>query len=153
VFTLTTGSDTFVGGPEDDTVNGTAATPNPGDRLTGGSGNDVVALYSSGTFHIDQLAIFAGFSTIALNNFTNGSGSQTVAVTEYGSEWDQLYFGSGAVSYHGGGGDYYITSPSIWNAGDAIDGSGTIYLNFNGSANAIYDLTTNSLAHIRRLYG
>ena len=73
VFTLTTGPDTFVGGPEDDTVNGTAATVNAGDRLTGGSGNDVLALYGSGTFHIDQLAIFTGFASITLNNFTNGA--------------------------------------------------------------------------------
>ena len=43
VFTLTTGPDTFAGGPEDDTVNGTAATLNAGDLLTGGGGNDVLA--------------------------------------------------------------------------------------------------------------
>ena len=59
-----------MGGPEDDTVNGTAATLNAGDRLTGGAGNDVLALYGSGTFHVDQLAIFTGFSIITLNNFT-----------------------------------------------------------------------------------
>ena len=69
VFTLTTGPDTFVGGAEDDTVNGTAATLNPGDRLTGGGGNDVLALYGSGTFQVDQLATFTGFSTISPQQF------------------------------------------------------------------------------------
>ncbi|TMJ25342.1 MAG: hypothetical protein E6G96_15885, partial [Alphaproteobacteria bacterium] len=83
IFTLTTGPDTFVGGPADDTVNGTAATLNADDSLTGGSGNNVLALYGSGTFHVDQLATFVGFSNISLNNYTNGTanlylGSQTI---------------------------------------------------------------------------
>ena len=136
VFTLTTGPDTFVGGPEDDTVNGTAATVNAGDRLTGGSGKNIMALYGSGTFHIDQLAIFTGIESIALNNFTNGPavlylGSQAIAVTEYGSGSDQLYLGSGAVSYRGGSGynnSIFITSPSNWNSGNVIDGSSQIKL-------------------------
>ena len=90
VFTLTTGPDTFVGGPADDTVNGTAATLNAGDSLTGGAGTDVLALYGSGTFRVDQLATFTGFESITLNNFTNGGatlylGGQPIAVTGYGS--------------------------------------------------------------------
>jgi hypothetical protein len=56
VFTLTTDPDTFVGGPEGDTVNGTAATLNPGDQLTGGGGNDVLALYGSGTPRVGQFS-------------------------------------------------------------------------------------------------
>ena len=59
-FTLTTGTDTVAGGAEDDTVNGTAATLTAGDSLTGGGGNDVLALYGSGTFRVDQLAAFTG---------------------------------------------------------------------------------------------
>ena len=39
-FTLTVGADTVVGGAADDTVNGTAATLNAGDSLTGGAGTD-----------------------------------------------------------------------------------------------------------------
>jgi hypothetical protein len=50
IFTLTTGADTFVGGPENNTVNGAAATLNAGDNLTGGGGTDVLVLYDSGTF-------------------------------------------------------------------------------------------------------
>ena len=62
----------------------------PGDRLTGGAGNDVLALYGSGAFHVDQLATFTGFASITLSNFTNGIanlylGSQPIAVTGYGS--------------------------------------------------------------------
>jgi hypothetical protein len=37
-FTLTSGVDTFVGGPGDNTVYGTTATLCAGDSLTGGSG-------------------------------------------------------------------------------------------------------------------
>ena len=43
-----------------------------GGSYTGGSGNDVLALYGSGEFHIEELAIFTGFESIALNNFTSG---------------------------------------------------------------------------------
>ena len=100
VFTLTTGPDTFVGGPEDDTVNGTAATLTGGDRLTGGGGNDVLALYGSGEFHVEELATFTGFSTITLNNFTSGYaalslGSQSIAIRGYGSGGEDLLLGAG----------------------------------------------------------
>jgi hypothetical protein len=68
-FTLTAGPDTFVGGAEDDTVNGTAATLNAGDSLSGGIGTDTLALYGSGAFRVDQLSAFTGFeSTTQLTN-------------------------------------------------------------------------------------
>ena len=162
VFTLTTGPDTFVGGLEDDTVNGTAATLNPGDRLTGGGGNDVVALYGSGLFRVDQLATFTGFSSITLNNFTSGGatlflGNQPIAVTGYGSGSEDLRLGSGAITFHGGTGynAIYSSSASNWNAANAIDGGsqGALGLNSFNADNAIYDLTTNTFAHISYLYG
>jgi hypothetical protein len=56
VFTLTTGADTFVGDPGDSHGGwdgGDAESLNPGDGLTGRSGNDVLALYGSGTFRVD----------------------------------------------------------------------------------------------------
>jgi hypothetical protein len=52
-FTLTTGPDTFVGDPGDNIVNATAATLNPGDSLTGGSGTNTLGLYGGGDFGID----------------------------------------------------------------------------------------------------
>jgi hypothetical protein len=165
VFTLTVGADAVVGSAADDTVNGTAATLYAGDSLAGGAGTDVLALYGSGTFRVDQLATFSGFESITLNNFTNGSanlylGSQPMAVTGYGSGSEQLYLGSGAVTFYGGSSGYnYVTSTSAsnWNASNVIDGGsqyhGYLYLNWNGAANTTYDLTTNTLTHIEYLYG
>src|SRR3984893_10773221 len=112
VFTLTTGPDTVTGTANNDTVNGTAATLNAGDRLSGGSGTDVLALYGSGEFRVDQLATFTGFESITLNNFTSGGtalylGSQSIAVTGYGSGTEELHLGSGAVTFQGGSGSSY----------------------------------------------
>jgi hypothetical protein len=152
-FTLTVGADTVAGGAANDTVNGTAATLNAGDSLTGGAGTDVLALYGSGEFRVDQLPTFTGFEGITLNNFTSGwttlyLGSQSVAVTGYGSGSEQVLLGSGAVTFQGGSGSNYVssTSASNWNAGNSIDGGsrGTIQLNLNGSDSALYDLTTRT---------
>ena len=68
IFTLTTGPDTFVGGPGDNTVYGTAATLNAGDSLTGGPRTDVLILVGSSNFGVDQLATFRGFEKITLDN-------------------------------------------------------------------------------------
>ena len=75
VFTLTTGVDTFVGGPGANTVYGTAATLSAGDSLTGGSGSNVLQLIGSGTFDLSQLANFTGFQSIKLDNPTTGFAS------------------------------------------------------------------------------
>ncbi len=86
VFALTTGIDTFVGGPEDDTVDATAATLNSGDSLDGGGGNNVLALWGGGAFYVDQLATFTGFESITLENYGYSGpadlflGSQSIAV-------------------------------------------------------------------------
>jgi hypothetical protein len=58
IFTLTTGADTFVRGPENNTVNGAASTLNAGDNLTGGGGTDVLVLYDSGTFQCQSTGNF-----------------------------------------------------------------------------------------------
>jgi hypothetical protein len=47
-----------VGGPENNTVNGAAATLNAGDNLTGGGGTDVLVLYDSGTFQCQSTGNF-----------------------------------------------------------------------------------------------
>ena len=102
VFTLTPGPDTFVGGPGDNTVDATAATLNSGDSLTGGSGTNTLALYGGGGFHVDQLALFAGFQNIAVHD---GSAQvylgahQSLTVTEDGSGNTTLYLGNGAVTF------------------------------------------------------
>jgi hypothetical protein len=149
-FTLTVGADTVSGTASNDTVNGTAATLGAGDSLAGGGGTDVLALYGSGSFQVDQLATFTGFESITLNNFTNGAatlvlGSQPIAVTGYGSGTENLYLGSGAITFQGGSGSNTIFSNSAlsWNAGNVINGGGssqgaTLYLNWNSAANAIF---------------
>src|SRR5262245_7939149 len=117
-FTLTTGTDTFVGDADDDTVNvfqdfNTAATLTAGDSLTGGAGTDTLALYGSGIFRVDQLATFTGFETIALNNFTTDYahlylGNQSISVTGSGSGTEVLHLGSGQIVFHGGSGDNVV---------------------------------------------
>ena len=162
VFTLTTGSDTIAGTAADDTVNGTAATLNPGDSLTGGAGTDTLALYGDGNFRVDQLASFTGFESITLDNATSGDatlylGKQSIAVTGYGSGSEHVFLGSGAVSFRGTDDGYnsiYSNSPSEWNAGNSIDGGSyrvEVYLNRGGYDNVTYDLTTNTLSHISML--
>ena len=66
-------------------MNGTAATLNSGDSLTGGAGIDTLALNGGGTFRVDQLATFTGFESIRLSISPSSStdlylGSQSVAV-------------------------------------------------------------------------
>jgi hypothetical protein len=140
-FTLTTGSDTVVGGPEGNTVSATSATLNPGDSLTGGAGTDVLALVGGGTFRIDQLATFTGFEKITLNSAGSSAsltlGAQPIEVDATGS----LYV--------------YAYSPSNWNGSDVINGDPSSYtsLSFGNSVSyppplVTYDLTSNSFSHV-----
>jgi hypothetical protein len=57
-YGLTRGNDTIVGTSGNDTLYATATTLN---QLTGGGGTYTLALYNSGSFHVDQLASFTGF--------------------------------------------------------------------------------------------
>ena len=161
-FTLTVDADTVAGGAADDTVNGTAATLNAGDSLTGGAGTDVLALDGSGAFRVDQLATFTGFESITLNNTSDEAilflGSESIAVTGYGAGWESLFLGSGAVTFVGGSGPNRVhsNSASNWNVGNSIDGGSygaNLDLNSYRAENADYDLTTNTLSHINYLYG
>src|SRR5262249_25399252 len=153
-FKLTTGADTIVGTSGNDTVYATAATLTAGDRLTGG-GSDTLALYNSGTFHVDQLATFNRFANSSLSNDPHGNadlylGNQAVSVTEVGSGQHTVHLGGGATTIHGRytpGPPYgppdnvYSDSSTAWNAGNAIDSINTLYLNWtnpNGGNN--YDL-------------
>jgi len=117
-------------------MNGTAATLNAGDRLTGGGGTDTLALYGSGTFRVDQLGSFSGFSNILLNNYANGTaslylGSQPITVTvNAASLTTNVYLGSGQTTFNAGSGSTYFfsTSASNWNSLDAINGANFLVL-------------------------
>src|SRR5262245_1870936 len=100
-FSLTTGKDTFVGGPDDDTVTATSATLTGQDIVIGGAGTDVLALYSysgriygnDNIFNVDQLPI-SGFENITLNGDDDLEvylGSQTIAVKGYGPGYEFLH--------------------------------------------------------------
>ena len=106
-FTFTSGADTVVGGPADDTVYATAATLNAGDSLTGGAGTDVLALAGSGDFYIDQLATFTGFERITLDNATNS--------------FAQLSLGSQPIEVDATGNlSIYVNSSSNWNGSEGL---------------------------------
>jgi hypothetical protein len=161
VVQLTTGNDTVASSSPNLVVNATAATLNNGDQLSvGGSGT--LALYGSGTFRVDQLATFSGFSTITLNNYTNGTaslylGSQPITVTGLGSGSEYVYLGGGQTTYNGGSGSNIIwsLSNSNWNSADVINGGnyGQLYLNWSNQANVTYDLTANTFQNINYVYG
>ena len=141
-FTLTSGADTVVGGPADDTVYATAATLNVGDSLTGGAGTDVLALAGSGTFRIDQLATFTGFERVTLDNATNS--------------FAQLTLGNQPIEVDATGLlQIVVNSPSNWNGSDVINGDATSsteigFYNNQGvypPPQVTYDLTSNTFSH------
>ena len=129
VFTLTTGPDTFVGGPEDDTVNGTAATLNAGDRLTGGAvtmcWRSTGAAPSTSISWRSSRGLRASRSTISRTALP--SLSRQPADCSDGI-WvrarTNIYLGSGAASFTVAAATtiYISTSASNWNAGNVIDG-------------------------------
>src|SRR3954470_19788779 len=77
-YTLTTGTDTFVGTSADETVNGTSAALNATDSLDGGTGYDALALFGSGTFDLSSLAQFIGFEEVDVTNITGGASNLTL---------------------------------------------------------------------------
>lgn len=152
-FTLSTASDTFVAAATGSVVNGTATTLTSGDSLTGGAGADVLALYGSGTYHIDQLAHFSDFETISLNNFTLNASAlylddQSITVNETGSN-NTVILGSGAVTIHGSNNSIIASVDAAhWNSGNVIDRANLLDLNGGQYAGANYDLTGNTFTNI-----
>src|SRR5262249_25596131 len=146
-FTLTTGVDTFVGGPGANTVYGTAATLNAGDSLAGGTGSNVLQLIGGGSFNISQLASFARLWSIKLNNPTNKSpritpNAQPIEVDATGSVF---------IS---------VNSASNWNSNDVVNGAasntwtGIGFNNYQYPQQPItYDLTANTFSHVNAIYG
>ena len=115
-----TGTDSFTGGFENDTVNVSAATVG-GDTLTGGSGNNAFNVTTSGTFGLGGVSKFAtiflaaGNSTVTLTDTTlsggtvglhdGTSGNNTVTVNDTASSVGKTltYFaGAGTDSFTGG---------------------------------------------------
>ncbi|HEU0083486.1 MAG TPA: type I secretion C-terminal target domain-containing protein, partial [Bradyrhizobium sp.] len=141
-FTLTTNADTFVGDAADDTVNGTAATLNATDSLTGDGGLDTLALTGSGSFRVDQLTTFTGFERITLDNATTSSatlklGAQPIEVDTTGTVAIQ------------------IDSPANWNGSNIVHGDAAgnmTTLNFWGPQagnKPTYDLTSNTFSQVK----
>ncbi len=85
-YSAGTGTDSFTGGFENDTVNVSAAAVG-GDTLTGGSGNNAFNVTTSGTFSLSGVSKFA---TIFL-----AAGNNTVTVTD-------TTLSGGAVTLHDG---------------------------------------------------
>ena len=71
-FSLTTGTDTFVGTAAHDTVDATSATLNAPDSLDGG-GYNTLALFGSGNFDLSGLAQFTNFQEVDVTNITGGA--------------------------------------------------------------------------------
>jgi hypothetical protein len=148
IFTLTTGVDTFVGGPGANTVYGTAATLNAGDSLTGGPGTNVLQLIGSGSFDVSQLASFTGVWSVKLDNPTNSFAS--LVLSGQPLEVDA----TGYLSIQ-------VTSPSNWNGSDVVNGDTsytypTTNLSFNNwypQQPLTYDLTSNTFSHVSSISG
>jgi hypothetical protein len=131
-FNLTPGADTINTPDTGSTVNGTSTTLNPGDRLIGGAGVDVLALSDpGGLFHVDQLAAFSGFERIDFSS--NGLlflGSQPIEV-------DML--GSGSI---------WVEPTTTWNGADVIKGTGAFLSFVSGQTPLSYDLTSNGFFNV-----
>src|SRR5262245_28501787 len=123
-FSLTTGKDTFVGGPDDDTLTGTAATVNPGDSLAGGGGNNTLALYGSGTYDLRGLAQFTGFGEIDLVDIS--AGGQTTLYVPDAPDLLVAARGNNDVVIYTGSGNDTINAAGIGSAEIHLgSGSGT----------------------------
>ncbi len=98
------GTDSFTGGFENDTVNVTAAAVG-GDTLTGGSGNNKLALSSAGSVNLGQVSNFG--------SITLASGNSTVTVT------DTTLSGAAVSIYDGSSGNNSVSA-----AGDTTASKG-----------------------------
>jgi hypothetical protein len=145
---LTASNDTFVAPVSGSTVYGTAATLNAGDSLTGGPGTDVLALVGSGTFRVDQLAIFTGFEKITLDNATSQSANLTLGNQPIKVD---------ATGYAA----IFANSSANWNGSDIIDGDPSratwVYFGNNSPTYppppVTYDLTSATFSNVSGVQG
>jgi len=106
-----TGTDSFTGGFENDTIYIAAGSALSGDTLTGGSGTNAVVMTSAGTVDLDGVSKFA--------NIYLATGNNTVTVT------DTTLSGGSASLHDGAGGNNTVSA-----AGDTSASAGkTLYYN------------------------
>src|SRR5262249_9583266 len=136
---LTAGNDTFVAPASGSTVYGTRTTLTSGDSLTGGAGTDVLALVGPGFFNVAQLATFAGFEKITLDNVTSQSafftlGSQPIEVDATGNT------------------EIIVDSAANWNGSNVINGDPSHATNVSFGDPSLdpvtYDLTSNTFSNV-----
>ena len=156
---LTAGTDTLPTSPDSLTVNATATTLTAGDTLAAGAtGTDVLAVYGTGTFNLNNYNV-SGFEEFRLiNNTTNqinftvrsgqggivnstGTGAtyiqlSTVATTvTTGSGQDQIFGSSGATTVTtGAGSDYYYAGTGLANV-DLGASNDYLYADYVGQFN------------------
>ncbi|MDR9808892.1 beta strand repeat-containing protein [Rhizobium hidalgonense] len=145
--TLGTGNDTvsFTGGAN--TVNGTiGATLNSGDRLSGGSGTDMLVISGAGSFNLNSLATFTGFENVNLTgtgkSLTLRNGQNLVVNAGTGNTVT-LGTGNDTVSFTGGTNTVSgtIGAGATLNSSDRLTGgSGTDTLVISGSGS--FDLNS-----------
>ncbi|WP_108463697.1 VCBS domain-containing protein [Devosia indica] len=141
-YKLTVGSDTLALGATNDTVNANAQTLNSTDNLDAGAGDDILALYGSGSFNLNSLAAFAGFETVRYSSDSSSNqiylrNGTTVDVETSGIGSKTIYTGATAAigSFTGSDG-----SESVW-----LDGTGSIDSFIGGaSSDVLYVRTTSS---------
>ena len=146
-FSLTSGNDVVVAPASGSTVYANAATLNPGDSLTGGSGVDVLDLIGAGTFDLSGLANFSGFEKVELQN----GGAQYALLTLNGQPIELDITGYGQI---------FVGSQSNWNGSDIIKGDTSLgfastTINFNDPTYGTpytYDLTSNTFANVGNVF-
>ena len=180
--TLGTGKDTvnFAAGSGGNTVNattGTGATLIAGDKLTG-AGTDTLVLTGGGSFNLNQLAVFTGFSTITLNGTSesltlyagenlsvNGGGSGDAVTLAVHSGTDTIDFTTGTNTVNAQLGTSGVatinatgtaaTSDSLTGAGNdtlALTGSGSLNLNQLNAFTGFSTVTLNGSSENLTLY-
>ena len=147
------GTDTFTGGFENDTVRVSAAAVG-GDTLTGGSGNNALNLTTAGTFSLGGVSKFAtvflaaGNNTVTITDTTlsggtvglhdGASGNNTISAagdTSASKGKSLTYFtGAGTDSFTGGFENDTVNVSAAAVGGDTLTG---------GTGNNVVDLTTS----------
>ena len=146
-YALTTGTDAILGTSGDDTINATSSTLSAGDSITGGVGTDTLALYGTGTFHIDQVTL-GGVESITSNDISGGSrtfylGSDNYNLSLSGAGSTTIYNGNGTFQIHSSG--YAFVYTYRWDSSDVFIGGETDFTDLRFGSGGSFDLRTNTL--------